>query len=89
MNRTVVVMGVCIGVLTVSACSANRTDRGSGADDFKDVSQVTVWRNIDDAPNLVMFCADSRAWVATLNSEDNTGRGFLVRDADADRRCQG
>ena len=87
MMKKVVILGVA--VLALAGCTENRKDRGTGADDFGDVTNVKVWRNIDDAPNIVTFCADGRAWVATLNSEDNTGRGHLLRDAETDRKCQG
>lgn len=79
-----------LSVLALGGCSEVRMDRaaeagGAEVDYFADSSEVTVWRSPDKVPNIVTFCADGRAWVTTLNS--NEGRGQLLRDEERDDRC--
>lgn len=80
-----------LSILALGGCSEVRMDRaveagGAEVDYFADSSEVTVWRSPDKVPNIVTFCADGRAWVATLNASD-TGRGQLLRDEERDDRC--
>lgn len=89
-KKVIAIVGLALIVPMLGGCWDNSHDRESGAgmaaDTFQDTSDVTVWRNADEVPNLATFCADGRAWVATLNS--NNGRGQLLRDTEMDNRCQ-
>lgn len=87
------ILGVAAGVLAVLAltgCSEAAQDRESGAglapDRIADASEVVVWRNADDVPNVVTFCADGLAWASTL-SRDGTTSPQLLRLPERDARC--
>lgn len=76
MKRRLVIPGAALVaalVLTAGSCqeypSQDRSDEAGGrtADDYADTSQVTVWRNVDNVPNIVTFCADNQMFWATLS----------------------
>ena len=62
-------------VTTAGSCqetpSADRSDEagGSDADNYSDTSDVTVYRNVDDAPNVISFCAGGVRFFSTLSSD--------------------
>lgn len=77
--------------LGASSCEVTTQDRtteaGAQPDRVADTSDVTVWRNIDNAPTVVTFCADGLRFAATL-SADGTRAPQLVWIPEHDRRCQ-
>lgn len=62
-------------ITTAGACQEDpnddRSDAAGGkeADRYEDTSDVTVWRNADDVPNIVTFCADGQMFWSTLSSD--------------------
>jgi hypothetical protein len=82
---------VAAGVLALAGCTGQAAqDRESGAglkpDRVADASEVVVWRNADDIPNVATFCADGLAWAATL-SRDGVTAPQLLRLPERDARC--
>lgn len=66
---------------TASGCDetpkSDRVEGGAAADTYADVTDVTIWRNIDDVPNVAVFCAGDHMFAATL-SGDGTRDPALV-----------
>lgn len=77
-------------VLSAESCDAPADDRttgkGTAADGYQDTSQVVIWRNADQIPNVATFCADGLAWAATLSS-DGMKVPNLLRIPEHDSRC--
>ena len=91
-TRWVVAAGVA-GFMVLggaSGCEEVTQDRQSGAglkaDNISDTTDVTVWRNIDGAPNVVTFCADGLAFAGTL-SMDGARSPSILRLPELDQRC--
>lgn len=77
-------LGVVLGVaLLLTSCTsvptADRSEAGGGwrADSYADASDVTIVRNVDDVPNVAIFCAAGERFAATL-SVDGTRAPALV-----------
>lgn len=49
--------------------SDRQGEGGRRADEFGDVTDVTIWRNVDDVPNVAEFCAGEHEFVATLSAD--------------------
>lgn len=74
-------------LLGASSCDEPAQDRAkTEADGFQDATNVVVWRNADQVPNVVTFCADGLAWAATLSS-DGYKTPNLLRLPERDSRC--
>lgn len=91
MNKKIVVAAIAaVIILGGSSCDEVTNDRqGEGGilpDNVADTSQVTVWRNIDNAPNVITFCADGLAFAATT-SVDGARQPQLLRLPERDQRC--
>jgi hypothetical protein len=85
-------LGLGLGCLLLTGCAATSADRlpeagGPSPDGFADATDVTVWRNADNVPNVAMFCADGLRWAATL-SDDGSKSPVLVRVPEHDSRCE-
>lgn len=79
--------------LLLCGCAPTSADRlpeagGPTPDAFADATDVTVWRNVDNVPNVAMFCADGLRWAATL-SDDGAKSPVLVRVPERDASCAG
>lgn len=80
----VIVLAVLLGA---GSCDTALTDRAKQQPDgFQDATNVVVWRNADQVPNLVTFCADGLAWASTLSSNGMTNPN-LLRLEEKDNRC--
>lgn len=82
-------MAVAAALLMLAGCDQVTQDRQQGGPDpdrVADTSQVTVWRNVDNAPNLIVFCADGLAWAGT-SSVDGARAPSLLRVPERDGRC--
>lgn len=78
-------------VATAGSCETATQDRqqgGNKADEYMDVTEVVVWRNIDNAPNVVGFCAEGVRLLATL-SLDGARSPALVVAPDFAQTCGG
>lgn len=76
MKRTV---GVLAGLaLLLAGCSEADNDRESGSgkqpDLMTDATKVQIFRNADNVPNVVRFCADGRAFWSTLSGGDSNAK---------------
>ena len=60
---------------------------GSEADNYADTTDVTVYRNVDDVPNVVSFCAGGVRFFSTLSS-DGYKTPTLLTAPDAFQDCQ-
>ena len=75
MRRTLALAGAVLVALVAPGCSGQPSDDRSGeaggrdADTFADATDVTVVRNIDDVPNVALFCADGIRFAATLSGD--------------------
>lgn len=64
---------IAVAGLALAGCgeyaSQDRSEEagGRGADSYADTSNVTVWRNVDNVPNIATFCADGQKFWATLS----------------------
>lgn len=72
--------------LTVAACGASQDRAKTEPDGYADATEVIVWRNADQIPNVVTFCADGVAWISTL-SHNGSGAPALLRYTERDGRC--
>ena len=82
-----VLLLVALPVLTAGSCDAPADDRPNiAADGFQDATNVIIWRNADQVPNVATFCADRLAWAATLSS-DGAKTPNLLRVPEHDSRC--
>lgn len=72
--------------LMLAGCGAAQDRPKAEPDGYADATEVVVWRNADQVPNVVTFCADGVAWIATL-SHDGSGAPALLRYAERDGRC--
>lgn len=84
-----VVAAVAVAVVLLAGCDPVTQDRQEGGttpDRVADTSHVTVWRNVDNAPNVIVFCADGLAWAAT-SSVDGARTPSLLRVPERDSRC--
>ena len=66
--RTVAILSTA--AIALAGCGATTQDRsseagGAEADNTDDTYDVTVWRNIDDAPNVIVFCVDGLKVMST------------------------
>ena len=73
---------IIIGAVTfIGACTdvptADRVEGGRQADDYADVTDVTIYRNVDNVPNVANFCAGGEEYAATL-SVDGTRSPELI-----------
>jgi hypothetical protein len=74
---------------TSNSCDPVTEDRQEGGtkpDSVQDTTRVTVWRNVDNAPNVITFCADGLAFAAT-SSVDGQRAPNLIRLPEMDGRC--
>lgn len=85
-KRIALLLGAAV-LLAGCTTSAEREDSGKPADTYADTSNVTVYRNVDNIPNVAMFCAGPYRFAATLNSADGKGRGQLLRLYEDDYIC--
>lgn len=89
-RRTAVAL--LVAALALTACEQTTRDRSADAgghnpDHTSDTTDVTVWRNIDNAPNVVGFCADGVRFYTTL-SVDGQRQPALVVAPDIAQDCQ-
>ncbi len=76
-------------VALLGACSPAQQDRPNQTPDHtKDATEVTIWRNVDNVPNVSTFCAAGKGWITTLNS-DSGHRGEVQRFFEMDELCGG
>lgn len=73
-------------VIMAAGCGETPTaDRqgegGRRADTYEDVTNVTIWRNVDNVPNVATFCAGGRFFASTL-SVDGTRTPTLLHLGD-------
>lgn len=85
----VLVAGLVLLVL-LAACGTTR-DRsseagGSSPDEWADTYGVVLVRNVDDVPNVALFCAEGFRFASTL-STDGTRQPSLVRVPEGDDAC--
>lgn len=66
-----IVSGLIAFIIVLSACSdiptADRVEGGRQADTFVDATQVTLVRNVDNVPNVAIFCGAGERFAATLS----------------------
>lgn len=88
MNRLTTAIALTAGMLLLTGCDQVTQDRQTGLqpDHAADTTNVTVWRNVDNAPNVIIFCADGLAFAAT-SSVDGQRQPQLLRLAERDGRC--
>lgn len=86
------VLGLAVAgflLLSAESCDTPATDRSDKQPDgFQDTTNVVIWKNADQVPNVATFCADKLAWAATLSS-DGTKQPQLVRVPEHDEQCGG
>lgn len=92
MTRMKLFAGLAIaGVMLLGGCGGTEQDRqtpaGTQPDAYADTTDVTLWRNADNVPNIAIFCAGDLRFAATLSS-DGTKQPSLVRVPEQDRQCQ-
>lgn len=90
-TRQMSVIGVMVLAMLViavlSGCEEASMDRAkTQPDGHQDATQVIVWRNADQVPNVVTFCADGLAWASTLSSNGYKDPS-LTRLPERDSRC--
>lgn len=79
MRRIIAILAV-LAVVALGCSETPTADRQEGgrlADDYADVTNVTIYRNVDDVPNVAIFCAGEERFAATL-SADGTRSPELV-----------
>lgn len=94
MRRKLAVAGVLFALATVlTGCNQVTGDReaggGKGADRYEDATNVVVYRNADNVPNVAYFCLGEQGWASTLSGTD-TGSdkaATLVRFDEYDPTC--
>lgn len=78
-------------LLSAESCDPPADDRqtgnGKAADSYADTTNVTVWRNADQIPNVALFCADGMRFASTLSS-DGVKQPQLLRIPEQDKQCQ-
>lgn len=86
--------GIASLAFLLTACGATAVqDRGSGGgkepDRVGDASQVELYRNADNIPNVAYFCAGAYGWASTLSggSGENTKPPQLIRFPEYDEVC--
>ena len=62
-------------VVLLAGCGASATDdrkggNGANPDGYKDITNVIIYCNADNVPNLALWCADDHAFWSTLSSGD-------------------
>lgn len=68
MKKRVLLAALALLSLTAAECtSADRADRS--VDFTEDATEVTLVRNADDVPNVVLFCAGGERFASTLSSD--------------------
>lgn len=79
-----------VTLVTLTGCSAASQDRSTGKDPdvIKDATQVTVYLNADDVPNLAFWCTGALRWVGNLNT-GNDRASFIQRFPEEDVLCGG
>lgn len=90
LSKAMKISGIAlISIVALTGCSATLQDRsdglGSEPDTVSDTTDVTVYRNADDVPNVAYFCAGDYGWASTMNT--STGRGELHRFEEYDSIC--
>ena len=85
-----VVIGLSIAgflLLSAESCDQPATDRSDRQPDgYQDVTNVVIWKNADQVPNVATFCADKLAYAATLSS-DGAKQPQLLRVPEHDAQC--
>lgn len=81
------VLLICV-LIALAACAETPSDDRTETkpDGYQDVTNVVIWRNADDVPNVATFCADHLAFASTLSS-DGTKAPQLVRVPEHDSAC--
>jgi len=80
--------------LATDSCAPATDDRqapnGTRADFYDDATNVTVYRNADDVPNVATFCLGTYGWAATLSGGDSGAdkTAVLVRFPELDAKCK-
>lgn len=95
MKRNKIIAGA-IGVfllLTAESCGpsddrSGTVGNGTKPDGYLDATNVIVFRNADDVPNVVLFCIGKFRFASTL-SGSNTESAMLIRLPEDDVACGG
>jgi len=79
---------VVLAITGLSACASTSDDRsgsagGSNPDNYSDATHVTLYRNVDNVPNVATFCAGTLGFASTLSS-DGAKNPTLVRVPEMD-----
>jgi len=91
MKKFVALLAVPLALgLALTGCATANQDRSSGSgtqpDKYSDTSNVELFRNADNIPNVAYFCAGDFGWASTL-SNDGTSAPQLVRFTEYDSIC--
>jgi hypothetical protein len=91
LKKWTVVISVAALVFATGCTKPELQDRSSGAgrsaDGVKDAYEVEVWRNVNNYPNVAIFCADGLAFFAASTDQHSGSRGTLGRLPERDELC--
>lgn len=81
--------------MALTGCSQTVGDRDGGAgkqaDSYENATNVVVYKNADNVPNVAHFCLGDYGWASTLSGGDSGGdkASSLVRFQEYDVVCTG
>jgi len=90
---TTTILAVAALGLALTGCSETVGDReggaGKGADSYEDATNVVVYKNADNVPNVAHFCLGDYGWASTLSGGDSgkDKASALVRFPEYDVVC--
>ena len=94
MKRTAgILAAVALSGALLAGCSSTTDDRSTGngkaADADKDVSNVIIWHNADNVPNVATFCVGQFHFATTLtgNGGAASNKTSLVLLPDSETAC--
>lgn len=87
---------LAIGAVLLTGCATATQDRpdsagGKEPDSTAAATQVTVYLNADNVPNVAFFCTGAIRWASTLSGGDSgkDKASTLVRIPEQDALCAG
>lgn len=96
LKKTAAIGAVALSfALALTGCSQTVGDREGGAgkqaDSYEDATEVKVYKNADNVPNVAFFCLDGFGWASTLSGGDSgkDKAAALIRFPEYDPTCTG